>query len=123
MSKALGIALVGGVSAWTAHLLLSYLLADLGCRGDSWMLLAGRHALTLVAAASVIVVTMAVRPFLGGQSSVTGGARLPAVSTQAVGPSMTVRPFLARVALILNGMFLFAILLAGVTSVFLVPCV
>jgi len=123
MSKALGIALVGGVSAWTAHLLLTYLLADLGCRGDSWMLLAGRHALTLVAAALVILVTMAVRPLLAGRALSTQGLPSSVSATQDGGPSLVERPFLTRVAVILNGMFLFAILLAGVTSVFLAPCV
>ena len=112
MSKALGIALLGGVSAWTAHLLLSYLLADLACRGDTAILLAGRHALTLVAGVTVVAVTLAVRPLLMGR---------PAGASS--GPATVERPFLARVALILNAMFLFAILLAGSTSLFLVSCV
>jgi hypothetical protein len=110
MSKALGIALFGGVSAWAAHLLLSYLLADLGCRGDSWTLQAGRHALTMVAVALVVAATLAVRPLLTAQSS-AGRA------------SILEPPFLARVALLLNAMFLFAIVLAGVMNLFLPPCV
>jgi hypothetical protein len=109
MAKALGIALFGGVSAWAAHLLLSYLLADLGCRSDSWTLLVGRHALTLVAAALVVAVTLSVRPLLVRQSSAGRAAIME-------------RPFLAWIAVILNSLFLFAILLAGATSIFLAPC-
>ena len=112
MSKALGIALLGGVSAWTAHLLLSYLLADLACRGDTALLLAGRHALTLVAGASVVVVTLAVRPLFMERTA--SGVR---------GPARVERPFLARLALTLNVLFLLAILMAGSTSLFLVSCV
>ena len=112
MPKALWIALIGGVMAWAAHLLVSYLLADLGCRGDTWALLAGRHLVTLAAAIAVVAVTLTVRPYL---------AR-PAPGATAMGTQVRERHFLAYVALTLNAIFLFAIVMAGSTSLFLVPC-
>lgn len=122
MSRAVGIAFLGGVSVWTAHLLVSYFLADFACRGDTWTLLIARHAATLVAVVAVIAVTLAMRPYLAGQSSLVRDAGVSPASAQAVGPPMLERPFLARVVLFLNVMFLFAIVLAGLMNFFLAPC-
>ncbi len=127
MSKTLGIALFGGMWAWTAHLLLSYLLADLGCRGESALLVAGRHVTTVVAVAAVIAVTWPMRTYLAGQSSRVQNLGVSAAKQvagpQAGRPALLERPFLARVALILNVLFLFAIVIAGAMNLFLAPCV
>ena len=122
MSKALWIALLGGVSAWTAHLLLSYLLADLGCRGDTWTLLAGRHALTAVAVVAVIAVTASIRPSLVGQATASSAAVATPSTTQADSSQTREHRFLAHLAFWLNLIFLFAIVMAGSTSLFLAPC-
>ena len=122
MAKTLGIALFGGVSVWVAHLLLSYLLADLGCRGETAVLVAGRHITTLVAVAAVVAMTMPVRPYLARQSSPSPNTVASPGVAQADRPSLLERPFLARVAILLNLTFLFAIVLAGAMNFFLAPC-
>jgi hypothetical protein len=50
-------------------------------------------------------------------------AGVSAAAAQAGGQAVVERPFLARLALILNVIFLFAIVLAGLTNFFLPPCV
>lgn len=122
MSKVLGIALAGGVAVWAAHLLLSYLLADLGCRGETALLAAGRHVLTLVAIVAVIAVTMPVRMYLARPAVAVRGAGVATNTTQSGSTRLLERPFLARVALFLNVMFMFAIVLAGAMNLFLAPC-
>ena len=122
MSRAVGIAFLGDMSVWAVHLLVSYFLADFACRGETWTLLMARHAATLVSVVAVIAMTLAMRPYLAGASALARDAEVSAAAAQAVGPPMLERPFLARVALLLNIMFLFAIVLAGLMNFLLAPC-
>jgi hypothetical protein len=158
MTKALWYSLTGGLAAWTAHLLGSYLLADLGCVADTDALWLGRHVLTVGAVVAVTATLVAARPWVGrgatpalaptagrgaapvpapyaGQAVIPAGAsssvgELPAGSP-ASGPSGLAhdaavhepeRRFLAYVALVVNAIFLFSVVLTGAASLFLPPC-
>lgn len=131
MTKALWFSLGGGLAGWTAHLLLSYLLADLGCSTDTMPLWLGRQVLTVAAIVAVGATVAAARPWAGW---VADPATAPAASSgRAAGPELAPVPrtalaaaehrFVEVVALIVNTLFLFAVILAGVMSVFLAPCV
>lgn len=129
MMKAVAFSLAGGQTAWAAHLLLSYLLADLGCVAESDWLLLGRHALTVGAVASLLATLAVTRPFPWSRRPVETAARSQDASAVATAPQPQVavqdteRRFLMMVALVLNTMFLFAVVLAGSTSLFVTPCV
>jgi hypothetical protein len=107
--------LLGGHVTWSLHLLASYFLADLACiSGDGW-LWAIRNLATLVAAA----VTAALIAIAWRQRSRSSRGHAHQAGEE---PAEEYR-FLARVALVLSGVFLLAIVWAGSTNFFLAPCV
>ena len=128
MSKLLGLALFGGQAAWSGHLLLSYLLADLACATPTDETLIGRHLATIAAlvltAAAIVVVWFEDRRRQRQATPRTAVAstRTSARQTTTEHPASE-RRFLAQVALIGNGIFLLAIVLAGATSFILAPCI
>jgi hypothetical protein len=123
VTRTLVAAFLGGQAAWGVHLLLSYALADLGCRQETTALLTGRHVLTVLAVAAIGAVTAAVWPWPRGQGD--RGTASPAPASAVPTSSQLLhaeRRFLAVVALAINAIFLLAVLLAGSTSLVLVPC-
>lgn len=123
----LGFALFGGQAAWSGHLLLSYLLADLACATATDETLVGRHLVTIAALALATAATVVVwlehrrRPRQATPRSAAASTRNSARQTAAKDPAPE-RRFLVQVALISNAIFLLAIVLAGATSFFLAPC-
>jgi hypothetical protein len=117
VTRVLWFGLVGGHLAWTAHLLLSYFLADLACGSDTAELAAGRHILTVVA----VVVTGAAAAAVWALRRRASPPLAPNAPAGA-GELAAERRFVARFALAASGVFLLAIVLAGATNLFLVPC-
>lgn len=91
----------GGPAAWAAHLGLSYLLVPESCRLGTAMVL---HSLTLITA----VVALA--------AVVVAGRTLRAAGEDAVAR------FVGAVGLVVGGIFVAAILVAGIPSVLIDPC-
>ena len=134
MTKALWYSLTGGLVAWAVHLLVSYVLADLGCVAETDALWLGRHLLTIGAVVAAAATLVAARPW-AGQTAVPATRLLPSAGTDTaslaggltqlahdVAVHEPERRFLAYVALVVNAIFLFAVVLAGTTSLFLPPC-
>jgi hypothetical protein len=117
VKRVLWFGLLGGHLAWTAHLLLSYFLADLACGSDTAELAAGRHIVTVVAAVATGAAAAAVWA-LSRRASPPLAPTAPA----GVGDLAAERRFVARFALAASGVFLLAIVLAGSTNFFLPPC-
>jgi hypothetical protein len=127
MSKLLGFALFAGQVVWSGHLLLSYLLADLACSTATDETLLGRHLVTIAALALTTAATVVVsiehrrRPRQATPRSEVASTPSSARQTATEYPAPE-RRFVVYVALIGNGIFLLAIVLAGATSFFLAPC-
>lgn len=110
MTRTLWCCLFAGHLAWSVHLLASYFLATAACAADPAGLPAWRHALT-VAAAGVTA------------AAVVAAALVSARSTAGAPAGDDVQRYAAGLTLALNAMFSLAILLAGVTGLFVPACV
>jgi hypothetical protein len=108
--------LLGIHVAWSVHLVVSYYLAWAACTGDDGWLLALRHLATVVAAAAV---AMAIWHEIRASRSAPAEPR----TGQPDSVPLSERFNLARVTLILAGIYLLAILMTGAASLFLAPCV
>jgi hypothetical protein len=106
----LWLCLLVGPAAWTAHLLLSYVLVPVACATGLILLL---HLVTLLTALATLAAAGVA--YLGwewlsegqraGNNGSSGGSR-----------------FLAASAVLLNGIFLFVILVEGIPTFYLSPC-
>ena len=107
--------LVGNV-AWSAHLVVSYYLAAAACAGGDGWLAALRHLATIAAVAATLAGWWQAHRASGPRTFTPSGRRERQESA-------TQRVFLARLAILLSAMSLFAILMTGAANLFLVPCV
>jgi hypothetical protein len=104
------LALLGGHLAWTAHLLLSFFLVPVVCASGLGIL---PHLITLLCALGALAAAVA---------SLRYWARADAAGRPPHGwPDRPVR-YLAFSGFILNGLFLYAILMQGVPGLLLNPC-
>jgi hypothetical protein len=101
-------ALLSGHLAWSGHLVIGYYLAAQACAGNDTALWALRTVLTTVAVAVTLV-----------------GAGIAWAEQRRVaeGPVVIERQFLANVAMMLSGIFLFAIVLSSSAGLVLPACV
>jgi hypothetical protein len=119
MTARLWFALLGGHTAWSVHLLVSYYLAARACAaggGDTPELAALRHAVTAAGAAVALASAAAAWPDWRRARR----HREPAIPSPPVAGGEG--RFLARVTFPPNLTFLLALLAAGATNFFLVPC-
>lgn len=110
----MGFALVGGAVAWAGHLLLSYAVAEFGCVAGlghrhvlgvpvvSWMLLGVSVVFTTMAAAALMFSYRIREP------------ASPPPSSSPDPDDRSTREFAARFGLIVNGLFLFIVLVQSV---------
>jgi hypothetical protein len=100
-----------GPLAWTAHLLLSYPLLPVACGLGGPLLL---HGVTLATALPTAwALRVAWRRWRATRDDPRSGT---------TGVATGNRPFMAFSAILMNGVFLFAILLEGLPPFFLSPC-
>ncbi len=103
MTRRLWFALFAGHLAWTAHLLVSYLLASLPCSASGSVSPLPIHMATVTALAVTVAGIAAGRAVAGD-------------------PEASARPFVGRFTITLSVIFLFAIVLAGGTALFVSAC-
>jgi hypothetical protein len=101
--------------AWSVHLVVSYYLAWAACTGGDGWLLALRHVTTAVA----LGVGLAASWRAYHAQRATAPERPERLDPQE---SAAEHAYLARLTLVLGVLFLFAILLAGATNLFIDPC-
>ena len=117
-------ALLGGGAAWAAQLVVGYVLTEIACHTDrlagTTLGLGNVHALGLA-----LTVIAAVVAF--GAASVAwamAGGPIPSDPVDDVGAPEALgrRRFIAYVGVVMNGLFLLAIVMGGLPFVFLSAC-
>jgi hypothetical protein len=111
-------AVLAGHVGWSAHLLVSYVVASRACADGDQLLGLVRSGMTILAVAICAA---------GGVVAWTEQREEPAAAPGPAGQLAGRAPpferrFVAQVGLVLNSIFLTAILLAGVASATLAPC-
>jgi len=117
-------ALLGGGAAWALHLVIGYALVEIACHSDR---LAGTtfglgtgHALGL---ALTVVAAVTALGAAGVAWAMAGdGIPMDPVDDAGAPEALGRRRFIAYVGVVMNGLFLLAIVLAGLPFLFLSMC-
>lgn len=117
-------ALLGGSAAWALHLVVGYALVEIACRSER---LAGvtlgigtPHAAGL---ALTLVAALVALGALGTAWAMAGdGVPMDPVDEAGAPEALGRRRFIAYVGVVMNGLFLLAIVMAGLAFLFLTMC-
>jgi hypothetical protein len=117
-------AFLGGAAAWALHLVVAYGLSEVACRSERLeVVLLGLPGLDVFGyAVTLLAALTAIGAAVSALALYPNGARADPVDDAGAHEILGRRRFMAYAGFVMNGLFLFAILAAGLPFMFLRTC-
>jgi hypothetical protein len=117
-------AFLGGAAAWALHLMVGYVLTEIACRSERLdVVLLGLPGLDVFGfAVTLVAAATAVGAAFVAFATFPNGARADPVDDTGDHETFGRRRFMAFAGLVMNGLFMIAILAAGLPFMFLRTC-